>query len=287
MGGSGDNRPFAAFGCHVDHLIAGLAGDSRGLVTRERLLDAGLTRRQIERRLASGHLHALHRGVYAVGHIALPPFALELAAILACGVTAHLSHRTAAVAWYMLPPAPGLIHVTISGSHRRGPATVHLHRTTRPDITHREDLPLTSAVRTLTDLRKTGSPELARAINEALVRRLVSPGEIRHLMPDSPTPTRSEAERRLLALVARSRLPRPRTNVRLAGHEVDAHWPEQGLVVEVDGYAFHGTRAAFERDRARDADLLAAGQRVLRVTWRQITDQPEALAARLGAALAL
>ncbi|CAA9536986.1 MAG: hypothetical protein AVDCRST_MAG30-4328 [uncultured Solirubrobacteraceae bacterium] len=253
---------------------------------RAQLLDAGLTSRQIERRLASGHLHALHRGVYAVGHTALPPFAHELAALLACGPTAHLSHRTAAVVWRMLPPAPGPIHVTISGSHRRGPATVHLHRTTRPEVTHREDLPLTSAVRTLTDLTATGSPELDRAVNEALVLRLVSAADIRHLVPQGPAPTRSEAERRLLALIAKARLPRPRTNVRLAGHEVDAHWPDQRLVVEVDGYAFHGTRAAFERDRARDADLLAAGQRVLRVTWRQITDQPEALAARLGAALA-
>lgn len=286
LGGSGDNRPPSAVACHVDHLIARLASGSRGLVTRARLLDAGLTPRQIERRLASGHLHPLHRGVYAVGHTALPPFARELAALLACGPTAHLSHRTAAVAWYMLPPAPGPIHVTVSGSHRRGPVGVHLHRTTRPDATQRDGLPLTSALRTLADLASTGSPELDRAVNEAIIRRLATPDELRRFTPDAATPTRSEAERRLLALIRRAGLPRPETNVRVSGHEVDALWKAQRLVIEVDGYAFHGSRAAFERDRARDADLLAAGYRVLRVTWRQSTEQPEAVAARLGAALA-
>lgn len=216
----------------------------------------------------------------------LQPFARELAAVLACGPTAHLSHRSAAVVWRMLPPASGAIHVTVSGSHRRGPQTVHLHRTTRPETTRRETIPVTSAVRTLTDLASTGSPELDRAVNEAISRRLATPEELRHLTPDSPTLTRSEAERRLLALVRRAGLPRPRTNVRVAGHEVDALWAAQRLVVEVDGYAFHASRTAFERDRRRDADLIAAGYRVLRITWRQIAEQPEALAARLGAALA-
>jgi very-short-patch-repair endonuclease len=89
-----------------------------------------------------------------------------------------------------------------------------------------------------------------------------------------------------LSLVRRARLPTPHTNVRIAGHEVDALWPRERLVVEVDGFAFHSTRAAFERDRARDADLQAHGYRVMRVTWRQLTVRPEALAARIGGALA-
>lgn len=159
---------------------------------------------------------------------------------------------------------------------------------------------MTHPLRTLLDLAAAlPSPKLERAMNEAQVRRLatnvklrasIRPGvrgaaRLRAAVDGTPTPTRSEAERRLLTLVAAARLTRPVTNVALAGHEVDALWVEQGLVVEVDGYAAHGTRAAFERDRVRDADLALAGYTVLRTTWRQLTMEPEALVARLAAAL--
>jgi very-short-patch-repair endonuclease len=98
--------------------------------------------------------------------------------------------------------------------------------------------------------------------------------------------TRSEAERRLLALVRAARLPQPETNVRLGRYEVDMLWRRQRLVVEVDGFAYHGSRRAFERDRRRDADLTQAGYRVVRFTWRQITQEPEAVVARLAALIA-
>jgi very-short-patch-repair endonuclease len=98
--------------------------------------------------------------------------------------------------------------------------------------------------------------------------------------------TRSEAERRLLALIRRAGLPLPETNVRVLGHEVDVLWRRQRLVVEIDGFGVHGTRAAFERDRARDARMMAAGYRVLRVTWRQLEDEPEKVVALLAGVLA-
>jgi very-short-patch-repair endonuclease len=101
-----------------------------------------------------------------------------------------------------------------------------------------------------------------------------------------PRLTRSQAERRLLALVRRAGLPLPETNVRVLGHEVDGLWRDERLIVEVDGFDAHGTRAAFERDRRRDAELVAPGYRVIRVTWRQLCDEPEQLIARLAAALA-
>ena len=97
--------------------------------------------------------------------------------------------------------------------------------------------------------------------------------------------TRSEAEERLLALLRASRLPAPLTNQRATGCEVDFLWPEQRFIVEVDGFAFHGSRAAFERDRRRDADLQGAGYRVMRVTWRQLVDEPEATLVRIAQAL--
>lgn len=100
-----------------------------------------------------------------------------------------------------------------------------------------------------------------------------------------PALTRSEAEERLLALVLRARLPRPRTNARVAGYEADLLWPEERLVVEVDGYAFHASRHAFEADRRRDTAFTAAGFRVIRVTWRHLTDEPETVVARLAQAL--
>jgi very-short-patch-repair endonuclease len=98
---------------------------------------------------------------------------------------------------------------------------------------------------------------------------------------------RSEAERRLLELVRAADLPAPQTNTRVAGLEVDMLWPAQRLVVEVDGYEYHGPRVAFERDRRRDARLLAAGYRVLRVTWRQLMTEPERVIAVIAAALAV
>jgi very-short-patch-repair endonuclease len=101
-----------------------------------------------------------------------------------------------------------------------------------------------------------------------------------------PALTRSEAEARLLSLIRTARLPAPSTNARLHGLEVDFLWPEQRLVVEVDGFTFHGDRAAFERDRERDATLVASGFRVIRVTWRQLVDQPLVVVARIASALA-
>ena len=157
---------------------------------------------------------------------------------------------------------------------------------------------MTSPARTLVDLAATAStPNLERALNEARVLRLLRPGELdapagargarrlRALLDDTTTFTRSEAERRLVALVLKAQLPRPRTNTRVGGFEVDAHWPDHRLVVEVDGYATHAGKRAFERDRHRDAILQTAGHRVLRLTWRQLTTEPEATAARLAVLL--
>jgi hypothetical protein len=101
-----------------------------------------------------------------------------------------------------------------------------------------------------------------------------------------PLFTRSEAEVRFLGLIERAGLPVPQVNSRVAGYEVDFHWPEAGLVVEVDGFAYHSSARVFEQDRIRDGDLTGAGLRVIRVTWRQLTTEPLAVAARLGACLA-
>jgi very-short-patch-repair endonuclease len=264
-------------------------------VSYAQLLGCGLTSHAIEHRAATGRLHRVHRGVYAVGHASLPPLGPEVAALLALGPAAVLSHRSAAVVWELLPPRTGPVEVTVVDARRASRRGIVVHSTAAlppRDRTRRKDLPLTSAVRTLIDIAH--SPELEPALSHALLKRLVRPDEllerggpaIRALLEGGPTPSRSELERRLLALVGAAGLPRPETNVWIGRWEVDALWRTQRLVAEVDGYAFHASRAQFERDRARDADLQAAGYRVIRLTWRQVTGERERIAARLAAALA-
>jgi very-short-patch-repair endonuclease len=163
---------------------------------------------------------------------------------------------------------------------------------------------VTAPARTLIDLAGvTDAVITERALNEARVRKLVSDAEIyaaldrcrgrtgtamiRGLLQEEAETgfSRSEAERRLQSIIEQARLPRPHMNARVAGYEVDAVWPAARLVVEVDGYRFHGHPAAFERDRRKDQDLAAAGYQVIRVTWRQLNRQPLLVAARIAQAL--
>ena len=282
-----------------DRTVAALAGAQHGVITRDQLLAAGLSRHAVAHRIAKGHLHQLHRGVYAVGHASLSARGRDLAAVLACGPDAVLSHRSAAVLWGLLRASEHQVHVT-APTHRRTPTGVHLHCSHTSEFVHHAAIAVTTPARTIIDLAATASrEELERALEEARLQRRVTdealqrgvqgrPGAraIRELLAREPSFTRSEAERALVSLLRRARLPKPYTNVRVAGHRVDALWPQQRLIVEVDGFAFHSSRAAFERDRARDADLQAHGYRVVRVTWRQLTRRSEEVVARLGAALA-
>jgi very-short-patch-repair endonuclease len=224
-----------------------------------------------------------------------------MAAVLACGPGAALSHGSAAALWRMLTGAVGAPEVLRTGVNREGPAGVRLRRTNRLEATTHHNVPITTPARTLLDLAATGSSgRLELALNEARSLRLVNqaalealatsgrPGSraIRTLLADAPGFTRQEAERRLKALILRAQLPRPLTNTQVCAQEADAFWPEHRLVLEVDGYAVHGRRDAFERDRRLDQQRAAAGYRTVRVTWRQLTGEPEAVVARLAGALA-
>jgi very-short-patch-repair endonuclease len=281
-----------------------IAAAQDGAVSAAQLAAAGLTRRAVEHRLATGLLTRVHRGVYLLGPLRGPHFA-ERAALLACGRCAVLSHRSALALWG-LADAPALVEVTrpSTGHAHEG---VRVHRCERMDgrdTARRYGLPVTAPARTLLDVASSmPAGELARLVEEAQVQRLttrallldaVERGRYRPGAPalrailegeEEPALTRSEAERRLLALIRAARLAPPRTNVRIGRHEVDLVWPEQRLVVEVDGFAFHGSRTAFERDRRRDAELLAMGYRVVRFTWRQLTREPEAVIVTLASAL--
>lgn len=234
------------------------------------------------------------------------PLSRELAAVVACGVPAALSHRSAAMLWRLIEahPTPE-VELTVWGGDRRR-AGIRVHRVARldqRDLTRHAGIPITAPARTLLDLAAAQAPEVDRAFEQALVLGLVSRRDIRAALARSPTRrgrrairllldaaeeprlTRSRAEERMLGLIRAAGLPVPRTNIRVNGLEVDLYWPRERLVVEVDGYAFHRTRGAFELDRRRDERLQLAGLRILRVTWRQMVDEPLVLVATLGRAL--
>jgi very-short-patch-repair endonuclease len=257
-----------------DRAIAALASLQCGVVTTAQLAAAGIARRGVAHRVKTGRLTPLHRGVYQVGPIAAPR-GREMAAVLATGGV--LSHHSAAAIWGFRPPHEGDVHITTTTPARsRQGIRVHRSATLKAAVHH--GLPLTPAARTLHDLRPLlPTRDYDRALEEAQVLGLVPkrPG-------DEPRFTRSEGERRLVALVRKARLPLPLTNTRVAGWEVDAFWPRHKLIVEVDGFGYHGHRGAFERDRRKDADLTAAGYRVIRITWWRLVNEPHAVVAKLA-----
>ena len=284
-----------------------IAGRQRGVVTRAQLRAAGLSVEAIDRRLRAGRLHRVHRGVYLVGHGVFPPHARELAALLACGRGAVLSHLTAAALWRIVGGLPEVVDVTVRHRARRQRGGIRIHRTSRLDrgeLRVRDAMPVTAPERTILDLASMlPARDLARAVDEARALGLAAPERLRSLVVRAPRRrgaarlralldaerepalTRSEAERRMVDLIERGGLPRPRINGRVAGHEVDLHWPGVDLVVEVDGYAFHSRPADFERDHRREQDLAAAGMRISRVSRRQLVEEPEAVLVRLARAL--
>jgi len=230
-----------------------------------------------------------------------------MAALLACGQEAILSHRAAAGVWELPVAAFRKVEVSVIGREPASRPGVRVYRVRALDPRDRRKhagLALTSPARTLLDLGSVLTPRgLEQAVAEARARRLVSTTELHAVLARAPAKrgaaalrallrreagpalTRSAAEELLLAIVRAARLPSPETNVMVGAYEVDFLWREQRLVVEVDGYAFHSSPASFERDRRRDADLQDADFRVRRVTWRQLSEDPDGVGRRLGRAL--
>ena len=287
----------------VDVLVAALARRQHGLVTLDQLRRLGIGDTGIRERIRTGRLHRIHRGVYAVGHDVLTPHAYLLAAVLACGEGAVLSHQSAAAHWNIRQSAAATIDVTVptrSGRTRRKGIRVHRSgRLTPMEVTVHEGIPVTTVARTLLDLADTlPSQALKRAIDESEYQQLfdltaliavvnANPGrrgqQVLSLAKDPPELTTREFEARFLALVKRHGLPRPLVNTRVEGYQADFYWPEAKLIVETDGRAAHGTRSAFERDRLRDRRLLRAGIRTIRLTSRALRYEEDAIADDLEA----
>jgi very-short-patch-repair endonuclease len=271
-----------------DAVVAEIARRQHGIVTFEQLAAAGLWPNSIALRVRAGRLHRVHRGVYAVGHAALSHRGHWIAAALAGGSSAVLSHASAAQLWGLLPapPAkPGPVHITVGGDggrrSRRG-IVVHRSATLIPaDVTRRFCIPVTRPARTLADLKRVlGREQVETAVDRARSLRL-SIGD----RGDGDQPTRSKLERRFLALCRRHRLPKPEVNVGVGPFLVDFLWRDQRLVVETDGFEHHRSRASFEADRARDARLKLMGYDVVRFTHRQVVEDPARVAATLRALL--
>jgi very-short-patch-repair endonuclease len=269
-----------------DQVIARIAARQHGVVSSRQLQAAGLDRRAISRRLHAGRIHRLHRGVYALGHQKLTFEGSCMAAVLALGEGAAVSHGSAAALWGMLRQHDGPIEVTVSGDggrERRWGIRVHRSSTFIADFrTLRNGIAVTKPARTLKDLHRTVlQPIYQRAVRRALDLRLISSDDLKH----EDELTRSELERLMLGICRRHRLPQPEVNSRVGPYEVDFLWRQARLVVETDSWRHHADRSAFERDRARDAHLQSLGFRVLRFTHRQLTGERSAVVAALRALL--
>jgi very-short-patch-repair endonuclease len=288
----------------VEREIARIARRQDNVITLVQLLEAGLGQRGVRHRVRAGAMQRLHRGVFLLG--AAPPtrMARARAAAMACGECAVVSHRSAAEMFGLLPETDRGVDVTVVGRNPGFHPGIRLHRPRSlagHHVTKMRGIPVTTVARIIADLAATESADdVERAFQEALYRRIVTPGAVAgvvdteprrkgapviRVLLDNPTMTRSERERALLKLLAQAQLPKPLTNVRLHGYLVDAYWPEQRLVLEFDGWQAHGHRGAFDRDRKRDQVMLANGQRSMRVTDRHLVREPVALAARIAQAL--
>jgi very-short-patch-repair endonuclease len=255
-----------------------LATEQHGILTRSQLLHAGVGSKHVDHWIKTGRLIQMHRGVYALGHMPPSPHARSMAAVLACGPDAALSHRSAAKLWGLIR-YDGPVEVTARTRRRRPGVIVHENKLMDRDVTTHWGVRTTTAARTLTDLAGTLDPaSLTRAVNAARINRHLSLDDLPARFGAQPKrPARSAFEDAFPKFCARHRLPQPEINAIVAGYEVDAYWPAKKLVVELDGEEFH---QGFEADRLKDADLVEAGLRVVRVTWDRLTLEPKREARR-------
>jgi very-short-patch-repair endonuclease len=299
-------------GAHPDQRVARIAARQHGLVSHRQLAAVGLSANAVAGRVERGHLERVHRGVYAVGHIQRTSESRWMAAVMACGSGAVLSHLDAAALWKIYDGEGARVHVTTTRRAGRRLDDLHVHRARRlhpDDVTVKDGIPVTTVARTLVDLTDLlASDRILRTIREAEFLQLLdldtldaavsrahgrrrlsglkqalghhTPGQI----------VREELEHRFLELLREAGLPPPETNVKIEArgrrYEIDCLWREQRVAVELDSRAAHARTTAFEPDRRKDAALNAIGLRPLRFTWLRVTNEPDDVIAELDATLA-
>lgn len=290
--------------------IAAIAERQHGVIARNQLRELGVAERTIERWMVDGRLHPVHGEVFAVGHARIVEAGRRWAALLAYGDGALLSHRSAAALWGLAHRQVAVIDVTATrgrqGIRRRSGIFIHRGKLHPEDRAWRDGIPVTTVARTLFDLAEFVTfkhlesaweeadrlnllrlRELDHVCERGYGRRALKP--IRRLLAEARAAeiTRSPLEDVFAAFCRKHDLPAPSFNTTLLGYEVDALWPAQRLAAELDSREFHRHRAAFERDRARDTALQAAGYRTIRITDRRISRDPTKLLAQLRALLGI
>jgi hypothetical protein len=293
-----------------DQVIARLARSQHGVVARRQLLELGMGARAIDGRIQGERLHELFRGVFVVGVRRISRKGRWMAAVLAAGDGALLSHRSAARLWRILPPAAEWADITcpLGRVVRRKGIVSHGSAVADDEWLVEDAIPVTSPFRTIFDLAAVAEKrEVERALHEAEVRELTDRVSLPMLLEryrgrrgtrnlrallESEEPvgiTRNDFEEAFLALIDAFGLPRPRMNADLALRgrffEIDALWEKQRVALELDSRGVHGTKKRFETDRQRDRILVAEGWRTMRVTWRQLQEEPDEVAADLRLAL--
>jgi Transcriptional regulator, AbiEi antitoxin/Protein of unknown function (DUF559) len=284
----------------IDKAIAVLAGRQHGYVNRAQLLELGLTPQAIRWRVHTGWLIPVYAGVYAVGSVQRTPVARSRAAVLACGETAAPSHGSAASLWGFDKHWDVPFEVTVRALRKRNGIKVHRSRAlTRRDITRQHGIPVTSPARTVLDIapRLTGK-RLSRFVNDALRTPYLHVPDLADVLNRNPahpgtrrirahvhSPTNSPLDDDFAEFARRYGLPAPVTNTYLLGYEIDVLYPRERVIVEVDGYQFHSDRGSFERDRKRDAVMLAEGIVTVRITEERMKQEPEQEARRMLAIL--
>lgn len=293
---------------HPDVRVAGLAAQQFGVVSTAQAMACGLSRDAIAFRLRTGRLVPQYHGVYAVGHDALRPEGIRLAAVLACGRFAWLSHRAAGRTWGVWSASSPVMDVTRPPNHGSGPTGVRLHlgRLEPHEVTVLEGIPITSLARTVMDIAAgLDQPRAVRRLIDDAMRHPAfnsgdleaqlqrsRPGttavrsELQSRHPDSHH-TKSEFEALALPLLAAHGLRRPEVNAWLPAlmNEVDLLWRAEKVAVEWDSRAHHDNDDAFEHDREQSVDLVNAGYIPLRFTWRHLTRRPDWVAVSIKNAL--
>jgi predicted transcriptional regulator of viral defense system len=296
-----------------DGRIAAIAEAQHGLVALWQLVDIGVSASAARKWVERGRFHPVHQGVYAVGHALLNREGQLMAAALACGPGAVISHVSAAELWGLIGSVSAEVDVTAPNRRGRTPADIAAHRDGalhKHDRTELRGIPCTTVARTILDLAAVLSPwGLRKAVSEAEVLGLLNIPEIRALirrcrgrrgvarlrlcideLDPSTKRTRSELERSFLAMCKRAGLPRPEVNVPLEATGLrlrpDFLWRDARLIIETDSRKFHGTASAFELDRQREQRFFAAGWQVVRCTWRQVEHDPKSLIPLLRAGFA-
>jgi predicted transcriptional regulator of viral defense system len=288
-----------------DSSIAQIAAEQHGLISLEQLRDLGMDRSTAQKRVDAGTLHRLHTGVYVVGYFRSTHRQQLMAAALACGPDAVVSHRSAAALWGLRED--GRLSIDVTAPNRRGrvPKEIDAHRDgslAPADRTVLHGIPCTAVPRTLLDFAAIAPIwELRKAISEAEVLRILNHDAVRQLIKRSrgrrgvarlrmvmdeihplTKRTRSNMELLFLRMCERAGLPQPEVNVMLypGGRRTmpDFLWRDAGLIVEADSRRYHDTDSAFQGDREREQRLQLAGWRVSRCTWEQIEREPRRLA---------